>query len=136
VYRESAGDLVIATYGNGLWMSLRAAGRLAREHGIEARVLDLRFLVPLPSAEVVRHARETGHLLVVDECRKSAGISEELATAVLESDAAVRFARVTSADSFIPLGDAANLVLASEDEIVAAALRLVSDRPQKRRKRA
>jgi len=31
---------------------------------------------------------------------------------------------VTSKDSFIPLGDAANLVLLSEDEIKAAALAL------------
>jgi len=33
--------------------------------------------------------------------------------------------RVTSKDSFIPLDDAANLVLVSEDEIEAAALALV-----------
>jgi 2-oxoisovalerate dehydrogenase E1 component len=36
----------------------------------------------------------------------------------------VRFARVTAADSFVPLGDAANLVLVSEAEIEAAALKL------------
>jgi 2-oxoisovalerate dehydrogenase E1 component len=33
--------------------------------------------------------------------------------------------RVNSADSFIPLGDAANLVLVSEDEIYDAALKIV-----------
>ena len=37
-----------------------------------------------------------------------------------------RLARVSSKDSFVPLGDAARLVLLSEDEIEAAALRLVS----------
>ena len=36
-----------------------------------------------------------------------------------------QLARVTSKDSFIPLGDAANLVLLSEDEIEAAAVALV-----------
>ena len=36
-----------------------------------------------------------------------------------------QLARVTSKDSFIPLGDAAKLVLVSEDEIEAAALALV-----------
>jgi 2-oxoisovalerate dehydrogenase E1 component len=35
-----------------------------------------------------------------------------------------RLARVASKDSFIPLGDAARLVLLSEDEIEAAALGL------------
>ena len=34
-------------------------------------------------------------------------------------------ARVTSKDSIVPLGDAANLVLLSEEEIEAAARRLV-----------
>ena len=36
-----------------------------------------------------------------------------------------RIARVASKDSFIPLGDAANLVLLSEDEIETAALNLI-----------
>ena len=36
-----------------------------------------------------------------------------------------RMARVTSKDSFIPLGDAAKLVLLSEAEIEAAAYRLL-----------
>jgi 2-oxoisovalerate dehydrogenase E1 component len=36
-----------------------------------------------------------------------------------------RLARVASKDSFVPLGDAARLVLLSEDEIEAAALALL-----------
>ena len=40
-------DLTILTFGNGLRMSLRVAGRLT-EYGIAARVVDLRFLAPLP----------------------------------------------------------------------------------------
>jgi 2-oxoisovalerate dehydrogenase E1 component len=36
-----------------------------------------------------------------------------------------RIGRVTSKDSFVPLGDAARLVLVSEDEIEAAALQLL-----------
>ncbi len=38
-----------------------------------------------------------------------------------------RIARVASADSFVPLGDAARLVLLGEEEIADAALRLVTD---------
>ncbi|MET0592730.1 MAG: thiamine pyrophosphate-dependent enzyme [Polyangiaceae bacterium] len=124
VYREKSADLVIATYGNGLWMSLRAAARLEREHGIAARVLDLRFIAPLPVEDVVAHARAVGKLLVVDECRRSGNVSEALAAAVLDANVGCRFRRVTSADSFIPLGDAANLVLLSEEEIFEAAREL------------
>ena len=126
VYHEAAADLVIATYGNGVWMSLRVAGRLKRERGIAARVIDMRWIVPLPVDEVLAHAGAVGKLLVVDECRRSGNVSEALAAAVLDSQIQCRFARVTSADSFIPLGDAANLVLLSEEEIWTAALKLVS----------
>ena len=126
VYRPDAQDLVIASYGNGVWMSLRAAERLERQFGIAARVLDLRYLAPLPVEPLLEHAREVGKLLVVDEGRTSGSVSEGIAAAVLDSAAAVKFARVTSADSFIPLGEAANLVLLSEDEIVEAAKKLVS----------
>jgi 2-oxoisovalerate dehydrogenase E1 component len=124
VYRGNASDLVIATYGNGLWMSLRVASRLEKEHGIAARVLDLRWISPLPIDDVLAHAGGVGKLLVVDECRRSGNISEALAAAVLDANTACRFARVNSADSFIPLGDAANLVLVSEEEILQAALGL------------
>ena len=126
VYRPESRDLTLVSYGNGVAMSLRAAERLQRQHGLSARVLDLRWLVPLPIEDVLFHARATGRLLVADECRRSGSVSEALAAAVLDADLRVRFARVTSGDSFIPLGDAASLVLLSEDEIVAAALALCS----------
>ncbi len=125
VYGEAAGDLAIATFGNGVAMSLRAARRLERDHGIHARVLDLRWLSPLPVADILKHAGDSGRLLVVDECRKSGNISEAIAAAVLDARLDVEFARVTAADCFVPLGDAANLVLVSDDEIVQAALSLV-----------
>ncbi|HEY3234982.1 MAG TPA: transketolase C-terminal domain-containing protein, partial [Polyangiaceae bacterium] len=125
VYQADASDLLIATYGNGLYLSLRAARNLARDRGIRARVLDLRWLAPLPLEDVLRHATETGRLLVVDECRAEGNISEALAAAVVDAGAEIRFRRVTSAASFIPLGEAAELVLASESEIFDAACGLV-----------
>jgi len=85
VYNEAAADLAIATYGNGVWMSLRVAERLQRERGISARVIDLRWIVPLPIGEVLAHAGAVGKLLVVDECRRSGNVSEALAAAILDS---------------------------------------------------
>lgn len=136
LYEADAPDLTIATYGNGLYLSLRAARRLFQETGARARVLDLRYLVPLPEEAVLHHARETGNLLVVDECRRSGNVSEAIAAAVLERASGVRFGRVTSADCFIPLGDAANLVLVGEGEILDKARELLlltraSRRPQR-----
>ena len=115
--------LTIVTFGNGLPMSLRVAGRLAGR-GIDCRVLDLRWLAPLPTADVLEQAAATGRILVVDETRHSGGVAETIIAALVDAgfDGAIR--RVTSADSFIPLGGAAGLVLLTEDQIERAALEL------------
>jgi 2-oxoisovalerate dehydrogenase E1 component len=119
------GDLTIVTWANGLRMSMRVAEKLGRQ-GIHARVVDLRWLVPLPVDDVLREASATGRVLIADETRRSGGISEGIVAALVDAGFSGRMARVTSKDSFVPLGAAANLVLLSEDEIEAAALRLLS----------
>jgi 2-oxoisovalerate dehydrogenase E1 component len=52
-------------------------------------------------------------------------VGEGILAELLARGYAGRLARVASKDSFIPLGDAARLVLLSEEEIEAAAVRLV-----------
>ncbi|MFC7340087.1 thiamine pyrophosphate-dependent enzyme [Saccharopolyspora griseoalba] len=117
-------DLTVVTFGNGLPMSLRVAERLRRS-GIEARVLDLRWLAPLPVDDVLEAAAATGKVLVVDETRRSGGVSEGVVTALVDGGFRGAIARVTSEDSFIPLGAAAYRVLLDEDTIETAARKLV-----------
>jgi 2-oxoisovalerate dehydrogenase E1 component len=119
-------DLTIASFGNGLRMSMRVAAALERD-GITCRVIDLRWLAPLPLEDVVREALATGRLLIVDETRRTGGISEGLVTGVLESGFDGRLARVTSRDSPVPAGPAAALVLLSEAEIESTARALCRD---------
>jgi 2-oxoisovalerate dehydrogenase E1 component len=118
------GDLVMVTFGNGLRMSLRVARRLAAR-GIGARVLDLRWLAPLPVEDILRGARATGRVLVVDETRRSGGVSEGVVTALVDAGYRGGIARVTSEDSFVPLGQAAESVLLDETTIEKAAVNLV-----------
>ncbi|MFI6292502.1 thiamine pyrophosphate-dependent enzyme [Nonomuraea sp. NPDC050790] len=118
-------DLTIVTYGNGLRMSLRAAVRLTQE-GYSCRVLDLRWLSPLPVEDLVRAAELTGKVLIADETRRSGSVSEGVVAELLDAGFTGQIARVTSSDSFIPLGDAAGHVLLSEEEIEAAARKLLS----------
>jgi 2-oxoisovalerate dehydrogenase E1 component len=118
------GDLTVVTWANGLHMSLRVARRLATR-GVQARVVDLRWLAPLPLEDVLREAQATGRVLVVDETRRTGGVSEGVLAALVDSGFDGRVARVASKDSFVPLGDAARLVLVSEEEIESAALRLM-----------
>ena len=117
-------DLTILTFGNGLYMSLRVAARL-RKRGKKVRVVDLRWISPLPVEDMLYEAKATGKVLVVDETRLSGGVAEGVLATLIDHGFSGRMARVTSKDSFIPLGDAAKLVLLSESEIEAAADRLL-----------
>ena len=117
-------DLTIITCGNGVLLSLRVARRLAGR-GVGVRVVDLRWLSPLPVGDFVRETHATRAVLVADETRASGGWGEGVVTALVEAGITSRIGRVASKDSFIPLGDAAKLVLLSEDDIEAAAYRLL-----------
>jgi 2-oxoisovalerate dehydrogenase E1 component len=119
-------DLTIITFGNGVRMSLRVATRLAAQ-GIAVRVVDLRWICPLPTADIAREAAATGRVLIADETRHSGGVGEGVVTALVEGGFSGRVARVASCDSFVPLGDAANLVLLSEADIEQAAHRLLRE---------
>ncbi|MGB5953010.1 MAG: transketolase C-terminal domain-containing protein, partial [Ornithinimicrobium sp.] len=119
------GDLTILTFANGVPMSLRVARRLAST-GIAARVVDLRWLRPLPVTEMLAAAKATGRALIVDETRRSGGVSEGVVSALVDAGFEGRIARVTSKDSFIPLGDAAHDVLLSQADIERAARDMVT----------
>ena len=81
--RVTAETCLIVTWANGLYLSLRAAERLAAE-GISCRVLDMRWLAPLPIDQIVEHAREVGRVVVVDETRRSGGVGEAVLAALVD----------------------------------------------------
>jgi 2-oxoisovalerate dehydrogenase E1 component len=113
-------DITLVSFGNGVPMSLRVARTLA-DAGIDARVLDLRWISPLPLDDLLREASATRRVLVVDETRASGGVSEGVITGLIDAGYTGQIARVTATDSFIPIGDAANHVLISEASIAKAA---------------
>ena len=122
VYNESANDLVIFTFGNGVTMALRAAKTIEANHGWQIRVVDLRWLAPLNNAFIAEQARTAKRILVLDEGRRSAGVGEGVITAIVEGGSgATPMHRVVGADTFTPLAGAALLVLPGEAEVVAAA---------------
>jgi 2-oxoisovalerate dehydrogenase E1 component len=122
VYAAEGKDLVIFTFGNGVPMSLRAARELEKEKGWKIRVVDLRWLLPLNEAAIVRHARDCARILVVDEGRRSAGVGEGVITAIVEAGLGSKpLKRVVGVDTYTPLAGAALLVLPADADIVAAA---------------
>ena len=66
--RGGRGKVIALSLHGGLILSA-----IKRERGIKARVLDLRWLAPLPWQALEAHARQCKALLVVDECRATHG---------------------------------------------------------------
>lgn len=123
VYNAAARDVLIVSYANGLRLALRAARRLQAEHGIGARVLDLRWLNPLPMEAIRQHAAECERVLVADECRATGGgIAEAVIAELVEGGFNKPMRSLRAVDSYVPLGAAANLVLLSEQQIVTTII--------------
>ncbi|MEM9208448.1 MAG: transketolase C-terminal domain-containing protein, partial [Pseudomonadota bacterium] len=112
-------DLAIVSYANGVHLSRQAAKRLAA-HGVRARVVDLRWLAPLPGESLLAATNDCDRVLVVDECRRTGSQSEALMAFFMEAGR-TRVSRVAAEDSFIATGPAYAATLPSVDGIVEAA---------------
>ena len=114
-------DLAILTYGNGVGLSRQALESI----DADARIVDVRWLAPLPEAAILDATAPCAATLVVDECRRSGGPAEAL-MALLAEHGRGPLARVTATDSFIATGPAAAATLPSADGIARAASRLLA----------
>jgi 2-oxoisovalerate dehydrogenase E1 component len=121
-------DLAIITYANGCYLSRQAEPEL-KSAGIATRIVDLRWLTAIDHDRVHAAVRDCRRVLVVDECRRSGSVSEELITALVERGIeSSRLARLTAEDSFIPLGVAATVTMPARASIIAAARELLRRR--------
>jgi len=85
-------------------------------------ITDLRWLNPLPVEAVARHARDCSGVLVADECRATGGgIADAVVASLAETGYRGSIRSVRAVDSYVPLGPAANIVLISEEQILASA---------------
>ncbi len=121
--------LCIISYANGYYLSRQAEKKLS-ELDIECSLVDIRYLAPLNESAIAAIASECEYVLIVDECRRSGNVSEALMTTLHEqlSDRCPKLARLTGADCYIPLADAATLPLPDKDAIVEAALNLINEK--------
>ncbi|MCB1050509.1 MAG: MFS transporter [Acidobacteria bacterium] len=124
-YGEPDAPLLIISYANGTYLSRQAAHDLAQQ-GIKTQILDLRFLKPLNVGGICAAARGKKGVLIVDECRKTGSISEEIMTHLEEQLGSEKpvVQRIYGHDTYIPLGRAWEYVLPSRESIVAATHKL------------
>ena len=116
-------DLAIVTYGNGHYLSRQAAKTL-EAGGTRTRVIDLRWLAPLPIAALLEVVSDCSNVLIVDECRGTGGQAEGL-MALFSEERLENFARLVAEDSFIATGPAYAATMPSKNSIVEAARKLM-----------
>ena len=126
--RREGDDLAIISYGAYVHVAMRVAETLAAD-GIQASVLDLRWLSPLDRDALLAVVKRTGRALVIHEDSRTGGIGESLAAIIQEEafewlDAPVRIigALDTPVPYSPPLEDA---FLPSEKDVERAARLLV-----------
>src|SRR6185436_4548591 len=71
-------DLAIVTYGNGYYLSRQAEKILREKHGLQLRIIDLRWLAPVDEEALLDAVAGCGRILIVDECRRTGSQSEAL----------------------------------------------------------
>jgi 2-oxoisovalerate dehydrogenase E1 component len=126
--RRAGDDLAIISYGAYVHHSMRVADRLAAD-GIQAAVLDLRWLSPLDRRAVLAVARRAGRVLIVHEDSRTGGIGESVAAIIQEEafewlDAPIRI--VAALDTPVPYSPPLEAAfLPSEAEIERTARLLV-----------
>ncbi|GAB5508080.1 MAG: thiamine pyrophosphate-dependent enzyme [Rhizobiaceae bacterium] len=115
-------DVAILSFANGAYLSRQAQKRLEDE-GVKTRVIDIRWLSPLPEDAILDAVKDCRNVLVVDETRRTGGIAEALMTLLTERTE-LPHARLSADDSFIATGPAYAATMPSADAIVTAAKEL------------
>ncbi|MES2433693.1 MAG: thiamine pyrophosphate-dependent enzyme [Pseudomonadota bacterium] len=115
-------DLAIVTFGNGNYLSYQALPAITSS-GIKARIIDTRWLSPLPVEALLAATAPCKNILIVDETRHSGGVAEAL-MALFHEGSKANLARLTATDSFIATGPAYAATMPSAASITAAAMEL------------
>lgn len=126
-------DVTILTYGNGYYFSRQAEKILRDKHGIECKIIDLRWIAPLDKDGLCEEMKNDKNVLIVDECRKTGSLSEGLVAMMVEKMPKLPQIKVISAhDCFITLGVASAAGLPSRDEIIESCLQMVKKTSEKK----
>jgi len=125
--RRAGDDLAIVSYGAYVHAATRVAEALAAD-GIDACVLDLRWLSPLDTDALLAVARRTGRVLIVHEDSRTGGIGESLAAVIQEEafewlDAPVRI--VAALDTPVPYSPPLEAAFLPNEADIEKAARLL-----------
>jgi 2-oxoisovalerate dehydrogenase E1 component len=80
--RKAGKDLTIATLGATLYKAMEAAKELGEEYGVEAEVVDLRFICPLSYEVLLKSVRKTGRLVLASDAAERGSFLHTVASNV------------------------------------------------------
>ena len=120
--------LTIITYGNGLYLSLKAKKAIESKSRKKIKVIDLRWLSPIDVPKLMKSIGSCKKILIVDECRRTGCHGEEIYIKLSQStNKALDIFLHAAEDSFIPLGVSATVTLPSTESIINNALDLLDE---------
>ena len=120
--------LTIITYGNGVYLSLKAKNKFEKRYKKKIKVIDLRWLSDIQIKELIKEIGKCKNILIVDECRRSGchgeGIYKMLSDFYKKN---LKIILHAAKDSFIPLGVASTITLPSAESIFSHATRFLDE---------
>ena len=119
-------DVTVVTYGRSVPMSVKAANAVAKEHGIEAEVIDLRSLHPYDWAAIKESVQKTHRVIFVNEETEVTNFGEHLIRRTVdELFYHLHAAPKLVAGAFVPgigLADALERASVPQEETIADAI--------------
>lgn len=101
-------DVTLITYGTMLEQVMEAAEILSQQ-GVEATVLRLLTVAPLPVYNILTMMSQTEHVVVIEEAAAGCGIREALAWELQHIKDGIRVDGIDLGNRFVPHGDVATL---------------------------
>lgn len=125
--KREGDDVTIVTFGKGLEWSMAAAEQLEKD-GIEAEVIDLRWLRPLDLEPVFESFKKTNRCVVVEESLPMFNVGAEVAAQIQNEmfdymDAPVK--RVAAMDNPLPYSREIELMALPDAQKIVAAVKEV-----------
>lgn len=93
-------DVLLLGYGAMVYPAMQTAEILS-EHGVEATVVNARFVKPLDNELILPLAQQTGHVVTLEEGCVMGGFGSAVAESLLDNDILVRTTRIGVPDTLV-----------------------------------
>ena len=108
--RESDGKLCIWALGNMVGEALKVADMLKEECGVQAGVVDARFVKPLDRELLLKHADENAVIATMEDHVRAGGFGSAVGECLLDNDKKCKLEVIGWPDKFIPHGSSVAVI--------------------------